>query len=107
MLKPPFRWPRRVHSERSDELSCRTVIRHLQSYIDGHLDEESTEACAEHLTSCPYCATEADLYRGLKMSLARQSPLACEEVTTVGRLQEYGQTLIYDTGVIRSIESSH
>ena len=82
-----MRWRRRKDAV----ASCREVMRALQAYLDGHIDERDARRVAVHLADCRRCGLEAAVYREIKQALARAarevSPLA------VSRLREFGRRL--------------
>ena len=51
-------------------LSCRSVGRLLQAYLDGELPDARAVLVADHLDACLRCGLEADSYRWLKAQLA-------------------------------------
>ncbi len=53
---------------------CRKVLRELQAYLDGVLEEPSATRVARHLESCRRCGREAEVYGQIKKSLARRDP---------------------------------
>jgi predicted anti-sigma-YlaC factor YlaD len=66
----------------------------LQRYLDGETDELVTAKVAEHLEDCRRCGLEAEVYREIKASLARQAPTLPE--TTLARLRRFGERLATD-----------
>lgn len=55
-------------------LSCHTVGKLLQTYLDGELQDARTVLIAEHLDECLRCGLEASRYRWLKAHLAGFAP---------------------------------
>jgi len=68
-------------------LTCREVGRLLQRYLDGDTDDHVTARVAEHLEDCRRCGLEAEIYREIKASLARQAPVL--PATTLARLRRF------------------
>ncbi|MGQ0775261.1 MAG: anti-sigma factor family protein [Pseudonocardiales bacterium] len=67
------------------------MLRKLQSYLDGVLDDAATAGrVAQHLPGCQRCDQEAEAYRAIKNSLARRRSYP---PTTVQRLREFGQAM--------------
>ena len=73
-------------------LTCREVGKLLQSYLDGHTNQQATAKVADHLEDCRRCGLEAGIYREIKASLARQAPIL-PEITLV-RLRRFGDRLV-------------
>lgn len=72
-------------------LSCRQVGRILQSFLDGELDDATTDKVAEHLEDCRRCGMAADVYLEIKASLGREAPVVPEASLT--RLEEFARRL--------------
>lgn len=74
--------------------SCMQVMRVLQSYLDGQIDEVTARRVANHLEACRRCGLEASTYLEIKASLARKAsevdPLALD------RLRAFGTALTED-----------
>lgn len=72
-------------------VDCARVMRVLQSYLDGAVDEPTARRVAEHLEDCRRCGLRADTYRAIRTALARQgnTPPAA-----VARLREFADALI-------------
>ena len=83
--------PWRRHTIVDRPLTCREVGKLLQRYLDGEADEHATAKVAEHLEDCRRCGLEADIYREIKASLARQADVLPE--TTLARLRRFGERL--------------
>ncbi|MFN0090534.1 MAG: anti-sigma factor family protein [Acidimicrobiales bacterium] len=86
MIKALRRW-------RSGPMSCKTVGRLLQAYLDGELDATRGEALAAHLEECRRCGLEAATYEQIKGALAARGRLPDDDAA-VRRLQEFAQNLI-------------
>jgi hypothetical protein len=56
------------------------VARLVQSYLDDMTGEATARRVAEHLDDCRRCGLEAEVYRGIKQSLARSGAVGPEEV---------------------------
>jgi predicted anti-sigma-YlaC factor YlaD len=82
---------RRHHAVVDRPLTCREVGKLLQRYLDGDTDDQTTARVAEHLEDCRRCGLEAEIYREIKASLARQAPTLPE--TTLTRLRRFGDQL--------------
>jgi anti-sigma factor RsiW len=87
-------WRRHRHTVADRPLTCREVGKLLQRYLDGETDERATAKVAEHLEDCRRCGLEAEIYREIKASLARQAPTLPE--TTLARLRRFGEHLATD-----------
>jgi anti-sigma factor RsiW len=59
-------------THREARMSCMRVVRVLQSYLDGEVDEATARRVAAHLEVCRRCGMSADSYRAIKASLARR-----------------------------------
>jgi predicted anti-sigma-YlaC factor YlaD len=84
----------RRHAVADRPLTCREVGKLLQRYLDGDTEQHTTARIAEHLEDCRRCGLEADIYREIKASLARQAPTLPE--TTLARLRRFGERLATD-----------
>jgi hypothetical protein len=82
-------WRRHVVADRP--LTCREVGRLLQRYLDGDTDGRVTARIADHLEDCRRCGLEAEIYREIKASLARQAPALPD--TALARLRRFGDQL--------------
>lgn len=83
--------PWRRHAVADRPLTCREVGRLLQRYLDDDTDGHVAARVAEHLEDCRRCGLEAEIYREIKASLARQAPTLPE--TTLARLRRFGDRL--------------
>ena len=81
-------------------LSCREVGKVLQRYLDGDVDELTAEKVAEHLEDCRRCGMEAEVYRQIMASLARQAPEVPD--LALRRLRDFGERLAREGDVRRS-----
>ncbi|MGH9055653.1 MAG: zf-HC2 domain-containing protein [Acidimicrobiales bacterium] len=74
---------------------CMAMMRVLQRYLDGALDEKSADRVATHLEACRRCGLEAETYQQIKVALAdhghRIDPRAVE------RLRRFGEQLAQGT----------
>lgn len=84
-------WRRHRHAVADRPLTCREVGKLLQRYLDGETNEHMTAKVAEHLEDCRRCGLEAEIYREVKASIARQAPTFPE--TTLARLRRFGEHL--------------
>lgn len=75
-------------TRRHARISCLRVVRVLQAYLDGEVDEATAERISAHLEVCRRCGMTADSYRAIKASLARQR--AWDEVTR-SRLEHFAR----------------
>ncbi|HEX9549267.1 MAG TPA: zf-HC2 domain-containing protein [Acidimicrobiales bacterium] len=64
--------PRRMFGT-SEMASCMKVMRVLQSYLDGEIDDVTARRVRNHLEACRRCGLEAATYREIKASLARKA----------------------------------
>ncbi|MFF2509403.1 zf-HC2 domain-containing protein [Streptomyces sp. NPDC058067] len=83
-------WPGRRDTARWTT-GCAQVIRVLQAHLDGETDEATTQQVLAHLDDCHDCLLEADLYREIKKSLARQER---PDPRAVERLRAFGESLL-------------
>jgi hypothetical protein len=81
----------RRHPVTDRPVTCREVGRFLQRYLDGVTDGHVTARVAEHLEDCRRCGLEAEIYRDIKASLARQTPILPE--ATLACLRRFGDQL--------------
>lgn len=51
------------------ELSCRTVGKTIQAYLDNESDPALRDRMAEHLDDCAKCGLDAEVLRRIKRSL--------------------------------------
>jgi anti-sigma factor RsiW len=82
--------PRRMWGSK-DMASCMQVMRELQSYLDGHVDEVTARRLANHLEACRRCGLEAATYREIKASLARRATRL--DSGALDRLRAFGAAL--------------
>ncbi|MFI6931106.1 anti-sigma factor family protein [Streptomyces sp. NPDC050287] len=71
-------------------MGCAEVIGVLQACLDGEMDEVTARRVVTHLDQCRDCGLEADLYRGIKNSLARQEQ---PDGRAAARLRCFGESL--------------
>ncbi|GAC1602892.1 MAG: zf-HC2 domain-containing protein [Acidimicrobiales bacterium] len=83
--------PRRLRGTRQTA-SCMQVMRVLQSYLDGQIDEITARRVASHLEACRQCGLEASTYLEIKASLARKGSPADEQ--TLDRLRAFSAALV-------------
>lgn len=83
-------WMTRENPTRSR--SCWRVLRALQSYLDGVLEDAAARRVARHLEGCRRCVREAEAYQAIKTSLGRRrsAPDAAQ------RLRAFGAALLED-----------
>jgi anti-sigma factor RsiW len=67
------------------------VARLVQSYLDDVTNEDTAQRVAAHLEDCRRCGWEAEVYRGIKQSLARSGALPPEGVA---RLRTFADRLV-------------
>ncbi|MDY7102545.1 MAG: zf-HC2 domain-containing protein [Actinomycetota bacterium] len=85
-----FRLPRlRRQGGAMDE--CREVMRVLQAYLDGEVDEETARMVAPHLDACRRCGLEAHVYEDIKAALASRAPRV--DQATLDRLERFGEAV--------------
>ena len=82
--------PRRLWGSK-DMASCMRVMRVLQAYLDGHVDEVTARRVANHLDACRRCGLEAATYREIKAALTRTGPPL--DPSAVERLRSFGTGL--------------
>ncbi len=75
----------------ADGLSCLELLRILQSYVDGRLDEETAERARTHLEACRRCGIEFSVYVQIKAALRSMSPEVPSEL--LERLEEFAYSL--------------
>lgn len=74
----------------SDSATCAEVMRHLQSYIDGEIqDELAVRRIAAHLETCRRCGLEVETYRRLKKSLRSMGPLDAQAIARLGEFAKH------------------
>ncbi|MGH3937497.1 MAG: zf-HC2 domain-containing protein [Pseudonocardiaceae bacterium] len=72
-------------------LGCGEVLRTLQSYLDGVLDDVTAERVARHLPGCRRCDREAGIYRAIKNALAERRGTSPEAIQ---RLRNFARCLL-------------
>ncbi|MDE3202627.1 MAG: zf-HC2 domain-containing protein [Acidobacteriota bacterium] len=72
--------------------SCLQVMRTLQSYLDGEVDELTARRVASHLDVCRRCGLEASVYREMKAALSRQGQPPSRE--SLERLRRFSSALV-------------
>lgn len=77
----------RSRARREARMGCMAVVRVLQSYLDGEVDESTARRVSRHLEICRRCGMEADTYRAIKAAMARTGP-GWDELTR-RRLEEF------------------
>lgn len=82
------RWFQRNRVDRP--ANCREVIRVLQSYLDGEVDDLTARRIEEHLDDCRRCGLEATTYADIKNSLRHRRTVDREAVE---RLRAFGEQL--------------
>ncbi|MGH1505313.1 MAG: anti-sigma factor family protein [Acidimicrobiales bacterium] len=78
---------------RRRSLSCDEIMEVLQGYLDGEVDAKTARRVAAHLDACDGCATETDVYRRLKDSLAHV-PTETVDPEIMDRLQDFSRRVI-------------
>lgn len=73
------------------EASCREVMKALQSYLDGAVDEVTTARVTRHLQACQGCGLEAATFRAIKAALARHDRAI--PVEAMERLRRFARSL--------------
>lgn len=81
-----LRWRREQNAA-----SCAEVAAVLQQFLDGHVDDVTTQRVRRHLDACRRCGLEAETYTAIKDALARRRPPT--EDDAVHRLREFGRDL--------------
>ncbi len=84
---------RRLLMRRSTAMppDCARVARVLQQYLDAELDEATSSEVLAHLDECRQCGLEADTYRRMKQSVARQ---ADPDADAVARLRDFADRVL-------------
>ncbi|MGH3932628.1 MAG: zf-HC2 domain-containing protein [Pseudonocardiaceae bacterium] len=77
--------------ESTGSLGCGQVLRTLQSYLDGVLDDATAERVARHLPACLRCGQEAEIYQAIKNALAERRNTSPEAVQ---RLRDFARFLL-------------
>ncbi len=72
---------------------CRKVMRDLQFFLDGQVDEATSVAISAHLEKCEDCGPEADVYRHISETL-RERGQASPEV--MDRLRHFAENVSDD-----------
>lgn len=82
----------RLHRDQPSMASCLRVIRVLQTYLDGELDQHRARRVAAHLETCRRCGLDATTYTEIKQALSRhQQPLPAD---TLSRLEAFTERLV-------------
>ena len=82
--------PRRLLGTK-EMASCMQVMRVLQSYLDGEVDELTARRVAKHLEACRRCGLEAGTYREIKAALQRKAGPVDQDA--LQRLHNFGASL--------------
>lgn len=81
-----------------DMAICAEVMKHLQSYLDGEVqDEFSRRRIAAHLAVCRRCGMEAETYAAIKRSLRDQGDDLEVDDQTLRRLNDFARRLQSET----------
>lgn len=72
--------------------TCQEVLRVLQSYLDGELNDLTSQRVARHLGACRRCGLEAATYTEVKRALRRRARGSLEDAS-LSRLREFGRRL--------------
>ncbi len=75
----------------SRDYSCSDTLKQLQSYLDGETNAKIARKVAAHLTDCPHCRDELNLYRQIKDTL--RSPAITVDPQVVDALNDFGRRL--------------
>ena len=75
-------------------IECRHVGKVLQTYLDGHTDEATTQRVARHLEACRRCGFEVSTYRELSASLRRRGGTLDE--IALARLRTFANSMVLD-----------
>jgi anti-sigma factor RsiW len=70
---------------------CRQVVRVLQSFLDGEVDDLRAAEVAEHLSACRGCGMEAEVYRWLKAVTAGLA--RADDPRQLARLERFATAL--------------
>ena len=54
------------------DLSCQEVMEVLQAYLDGEVDASVARSVAAHLSKCPLCEGESQVYDRIRASLSHR-----------------------------------
>ncbi len=71
--------------------SCHDTLQHLQSYLDGETDAKTARKVAAHLSDCPPCHEELEIYERIKLRLAQ--PQITIDPAVLEALNEFGRRL--------------
>lgn len=82
-----LRWRRRD----GNEATCAEVAAVLQQFLDGQVDDVTTQRVRRHLEACRRCGLEAETYTAIKDALARRLPTLDDDA--VERLLTFGEHL--------------
>lgn len=82
-----LRWRRRD----SHQATCAEVAAVLQQFLDGQVDDVTTQRVRRHLEACRRCGLEAETYTAIKDALARRRPAVDDD--SLERLREFGRSL--------------
>jgi len=82
-----LRWRRRD----GNEANCAEVAAVLQQFLDGQVDDLTTQRVRRHLEACRRCGLEAETYTAIKDALARRRPVPDDDA--VERLRTFGERL--------------
>ncbi len=53
-------------------MSCKKMMKVIQSYLDGEVDEKVARKVAKHLNACVDCDEESTVFKNIKKSLANK-----------------------------------
>lgn len=82
----------RCRRARAAAVSCREVLRLLQAFLDGEIDDPRAVRVADHLDACLDCGLQADAYRWLKAAVAGIA--RAEDPRQLQRLQAFADALV-------------
>ncbi|HSS67278.1 MAG TPA: zf-HC2 domain-containing protein [Nocardioidaceae bacterium] len=69
-------------------LTCKEIVELVTAYLEGDLDDQTTESFEEHLAVCPGCETYVEQFR---ITIARLGEVPLES------LSDDAQTNLLDT----------
>lgn len=72
--------------------TCHEVLRILQSYLDGELNDLTAQRVARHLGECRRCGLEAAAYTEVKRALRRRARGSLQDAS-LSRLREFSRRL--------------
>jgi anti-sigma factor (TIGR02949 family) len=67
------------HDHAHDDIGCIEAIEALYAYLDGELDEASTEDFERHMSHCRSCYSRAQMERALSERMKREGQAKAPE----------------------------